>query len=50
MLFGLFAGFWLALHDVGLNLTSLSITFYNLPRGDEAKSLLEKLFGQRSRK
>jgi hypothetical protein len=49
-LFGLSAGFWLALHHFDLNLTSLSIMFNNFPRGDEAKSVLKRLFGQRSRK
>jgi len=48
-IFDLSAGFWLALRYFELNLTSLIIMFNNLPRGDEARFVLERLFGHRGR-
>jgi hypothetical protein len=50
MFFGLSAGFRPALHYVELNLTSLCIAFYDFPRGEEPKLVVERSFGKHSRK
>lgn len=48
-LFGFSAGFRPALHYVELNLTSLSIAFYDFPRRDGPILVVERAFGKHSR-